>query len=121
MAVEFKDICAHCNQPILSADEKVITGKRLTINPNHCSVTLDGQKVRLTGTEFSVLHMLAMRAPNVVTKDAIFLVCWGDSDVETKIIDVIICKLRKKLNGVVPGAGELLATTWGRGYSLDLG
>jgi DNA-binding response OmpR family regulator len=35
-----------------------------------------------------------------------------------KIIDVFVCKLRRKLNEAHPGAGVLIQTTWGQGYSL---
>ena len=40
----------------------------------------------------------------------------GMDEPELKIIDVFICKLRKKL--AQAGADNLIATVWGRGYVL---
>ena len=80
-------------------------------------VSVHGQGVHLTGKEYMILELLLLRKGMVLTKDAFLNHLYGGMDEpEMKIIDVFICKLRKKLQGA--GAGHLIATVWGQGYVL---
>ncbi|ATU74157.1 Cell cycle transcriptional regulator CtrA [Gluconacetobacter sp. SXCC-1] len=80
-------------------------------------VSVHGQGVHLTGKEYMILELLLLRKGMVLTKDAFLNHLYGGMDEpEMKIIDVFICKLRKKLQGA--GAGQLIATVWGQGYVL---
>ena len=80
-------------------------------------VCVDGQPVQLTGKEYGTLELLVLRKGTVLSKDAFLNHLYGGMDEpEMKIIDVFICKLRKKLQAV--GAGHLISTVWGRGYML---
>ena len=89
----------------------------LQLNVDSHEVTVDGQPVRLTGKEYAILELLVLRKGMVLTKDAFLNHLYGGMDEpEMKIIDVFICKLRKKLQ--VFGAGHLISTVWGRGYML---
>ena len=89
----------------------------LQLNVDSHEVTVDGQPVRLTGKEYAILELLVLRKGMVLTKDAFLNHLYGGMDEpEMKIIDVFICKLRKKLQ--VLGAGHLISTVWGRGYIL---
>ena len=89
----------------------------LQLNVDSHEVTVDGQPVRLTGKEYAILELLVLRKGMVLTKDAFLNHLYGGMDEpEMKIIDVFICKLRKKLQ--VFGAGHLVCTVWGRGYML---
>lgn len=73
--------------------------------------------VHLTGKEYAILELLVLRKGMVLTKDAFLNHLYGGMDEpEMKIIDVFICKLRKKLQAA--GAGNLITTVWGRGYML---
>jgi two-component system cell cycle response regulator CtrA len=73
--------------------------------------------VHLTGKEYAILELLTLRKGLVLTKEVFLNHLYGGIDEpEAKIIDVFICKLRKKL--AQAGAGELIGTVWGRGYVL---
>ncbi|MGK7867242.1 response regulator transcription factor CtrA [Falsiroseomonas sp. E2-1-a20] len=89
----------------------------LTLNLGSREVLVDGRAVHLTGKEYAVLELLTLRKGIVLTKEAFLNHLYGGMDEpEVKIIDVFICKLRKKLASA--GAAELIGTVWGRGYVL---
>ena len=80
-------------------------------------VTVNGQPVHLTGKEYAILELLVLRKGMVLTKEAFLNHLYGGMDEpEMKIIDVFVCKLRKKL--ALAGAGSLIGTVWGRGYMI---
>src|ERR1700678_496580 len=80
-------------------------------------VLVDGQQVHLTGKEYAILELLVLRKGMVLTKEAFLNHLYGGMDEpEMKIIDVFICKLRKKL--AQAGADNLIGTVWGRGYMM---
>ncbi len=89
----------------------------LRLNLDSREVTVGEQTVHLTGKEYSILELLVLRRGIALTKDAFLNHLYGGMDEpEMKIIDVFICKLRKKLQ--LAGAGNLIGTIWGRGYML---
>ncbi len=89
----------------------------LQLNLDSREVEADGQPVHLTGKEYAILELLVLRRGMVLTKEAFLNHLYGGIDEpEMKIIDVFICKLRKKL--AVAGAGSLIGTVWGRGYMM---
>jgi two-component system, cell cycle response regulator CtrA len=89
----------------------------LSLNLDSREVTVDGLAVHLTGKEYSILELLVLRRGMVLTKEAFLNHLYGGLDEpEVKIIDVFICKLRKKLASV--GGDKLIGTVWGRGYVL---
>ncbi len=89
----------------------------LELNLDSRDVTIDGVPVRLTGKEYAILELLVLRRGMVLTKEAFLNHLYGGMDEpEVKIIDVFVCKLRKKLAQY--GADNLIGTVWGRGYML---
>ena len=89
----------------------------LVLKQDSREVTVAGREVRLTGKEYAILELLVLRKGMVLTKDAFLNHLYGGMDEpEAKIIDVFICKLRKKLG--IAGAGGMIGTVWGRGYML---
>ena len=89
----------------------------LHLNLDSREVTVSGTQVHLTGKEYAILELLVLRKGMVLTKEAFLNHLYGGMDEpEMKIIDVFICKLRKKL--AQAGAGSLIGTVWGRGYML---
>ena len=89
----------------------------LHLNLDSREVSVDGQPVHLTGKEYSILELLTLRRGMVLTKEAFLNHLYGGMDEpEMKIIDVFICKLRKKL--AQAGVDGLIGTVWGRGYVL---
>jgi len=90
---------------------------KLQLNLDSREVLVSGVPVHLTGKEYSILELLVLRKGMVLTKEAFLNHLYGGMDEpEMKIIDVFICKLRKKL--AQAGEGNLIGTVWGRGYML---
>ena len=80
-------------------------------------MTLGGQQIHLTGREYSILELLSLRKGSTLTKEMIMSHLYGGMDEpDIKIIDVYICKLRRKLSAA--GGENLIETDWGRGYIL---
>ena len=89
----------------------------LQLNLDSREVLVSGVPVHLTGKEYSILELLVLRKGMVLTKEAFLNHLYGGMDEpEMKIIDVFICKLRKKL--AIAGAGSLIGTVSGRGYMM---
>ncbi len=81
------------------------------------TVTVSGASISLTGKEYAILELLALRKGSVLTKQIFLDHLYGGLDEpEMKIIDVFVCNLRKKLARA--GAANLIETVWGRGYAL---
>jgi len=95
----------------------IITGK-LTVNLDAKTVEVDSQRVHLTGKEYQMLELLSLRKGTTLTKEMFLNHLYGGMDEpELKIIDVFICKLRKKLAAAIDG-DNYIETVWGRGYVL---
>ena len=89
----------------------------LQLNIGTREVAVGSNAVHLTGKEYAILELLALRKGVVLTKEVFLNHLYGGIDEpEVKIIDVFICKLRKKL--AVAGGVDLIGTVWGRGYVL---
>ena len=89
----------------------------LQLNLDSREVLVSGRPVHLTGKEYAILELLVLRKGMVLTKETFLNHLYGGMDEpEMKIIDVFICKLRKKL--AQAGADHLIGTVWGRGYML---
>ena len=89
----------------------------LQLNLDSREVIVEGAEIHLTGKEYAILELLVLRKGMVLTKEAFLNHLYGGMDEpEMKIIDVFICKLRKKL--AQAGADNLIGTVWGRGYMI---
>ena len=98
--------------------QSVITTGKLTVNLDAKTVEVDGQRVHLTGKEYQMLELLSLRKGTTLTKEMFLNHLYGGMDEpELKIIDVFICKLRKKLANASEGR-NFIETVWGRGYVL---
>jgi two-component system, cell cycle response regulator CtrA len=98
--------------------QSVIETGQLAVNLDARTVEVDGHSVHLTGKEYGILELLNLRKGTTLTK-AMFLnhLYGGMDEPELKIIDVFICKLRKKLVAATKGE-HYIETVWGRGYVL---
>ncbi len=95
-----------------------ITVGDLEIDLDGKSVSVAGQSVHLTGKEYGILELLALRKGTTLTKEMFLNHLYGGMDEpELKIIDVFVCKLRKKL-ATASGGNNFIETVWGRGYVL---
>ena len=89
----------------------------LELNQSSMDVCVAGQRMQLTGKEFAILELMMLRRGMVLRKDAFLNHLYGGMDEpESKIIDVFVCKLRKKLTQA--GVGHLIETVWGHGYRM---
>jgi len=88
------------------------------INLDAKTVEAHGKPVHLTGKEYQMLELLSLRKGTTLTKEMFLNHLYGGMDEpELKIIDVFICKLRKKL-ATATGGQSYIETVWGRGYVL---
>ena len=100
------------------AQSLIVTGP-VSVDLAARTVTVEGQRVSLTGNEYAILEMLSLRKGMTVTKEMFLTHLYGGRDEpELKIIDVFICKLRKKLFLAGGPASGCVETVWGRGYAL---
>ena len=95
----------------------VRTGEIL-VNLDAKTVEVEGDRVHLTGKEYAMFELLSLRKGTTLTKEMFLNHLYGGMDEpELKIIDVFICKLRKKLQQAT-GGNHYIETVWGRGYVL---
>ncbi|HNB26532.1 MAG TPA: response regulator transcription factor [Alphaproteobacteria bacterium] len=98
--------------------ESVIKTGKLTVNLDTRTVEVETQPLHLTGKEYGILELLSLRKGTTLTKEMFLNHLYGGMDEpELKIIDVFVCKLRKKLSNAT-GGENYIETVWGRGYVL---
>jgi two-component system cell cycle response regulator CtrA len=98
--------------------QSVIQTGDLVVNLDTKTVEVGTQRVHLTGKEYQMLELLSLRKGTTLTKEMFLNHLYGGIDEpELKIIDVFICKLRKKL-AMATGGEHYIETVWGRGYVL---
>ncbi len=98
--------------------QSIINTGKLAVNLDTKTVEVDGKRVHLTGKEYAMLELLSLRKGSTLTKEMFLNHLYGGIDEpELKIIDVFICKLRKKLATASEGQ-NYIETVWGRGYVL---
>ncbi len=98
--------------------ESVIQTGKLRVNLDARTVEVDSQPLHLTGKEYGILELLSLRKGTTLTKEMFLNHLYGGMDEpELKIIDVFVCKLRKKIATACDGQ-VYIETVWGRGYVL---
>lgn len=98
--------------------QSVIKTGDIVVNLDAKTVEVNGNRVHLTGKEYQMLELLSLRKGTTLTKEMFLNHLYGGMDEpELKIIDVFICKLRKKLAASAHGKHHI-ETVWGRGYVL---
>ena len=80
-----------------------------------------GQRVKLSKREHTIFQQLVLNARKVISKAAIYDAVYGMSEEQPfdKVIDVYICKIRKKIAQAAPSGHPYIETVHGRGYKLD--
>ncbi len=98
--------------------QSIIETGKLKVNLDARTVEVDGKPLHLTGKEYGILELLSLRKGMTLTKEMFLNHLYGGMDEpELKIIDVFVCKLRKKLSSAT-GDENYIETVWGRGYVL---
>lgn len=90
----------------------------LEINLEEKSIWYKGKRIPLTSKEYAIVELLALRKGSVLAKEVFLSHLYnGMDEPEIKVVDVFICKIRKKLQDAT-GNGRLVETVWGRGYVM---
>jgi len=98
--------------------QSVIRTGPLTVNLDAKTVHIDGARVHFTLKEYAILELLSLRKGTTLTKEMILDQLYGGMDEpEIKIVDVFVCKLRRKIR-LCCGDDSCVETVWGRGYTL---
>jgi two-component system cell cycle response regulator CtrA len=98
--------------------QAIISTGDLSVNLDAKTVEMSGAPVSLTGKEYQILELLTLRKGTTLTKEMFLNHLYGGIDEpQMKIIDVFMCKLRKKLVKASKGK-NYIQTVWGRGYTL---
>lgn len=98
--------------------QSVINTGRMAVNLDTKQVEVEGKPIHLTGKEYGIIELLSLRKGTTLTKEMFLNHLYGGMDEpELKIIDVFVCKLRKKI-GIATGGENYIETVWGRGYVL---
>jgi two-component system, cell cycle response regulator CtrA len=98
--------------------QSVVQTGDLIVNVDAKTVHIKQVRVNLTGKEYRMLELLSLRRGTTITKEMFLSQLYGGMDEpEIKIIDVFMCKVRKKL-AVASGGKDYIETVWGRGYLL---
>ena len=98
--------------------QSVVQTGELIVKLDAKTVEINEVRVHLTGKEYQMLELLSLRKGTTITKETFLTQLYGGMDEpEIKIIDVFICKLRKKLGSASNGK-NYIETVWGRGYAL---
>lgn len=98
--------------------ESILRTGLIALNLNTRTVEVAGKQIHLTPSEYKMLELLSLRKNTVLTKEACLNHLYnGLSEPEIKIIDVFICKLRKKIAAAAGGDSQI-ETVWGGGYML---
>lgn len=91
---------------------------RLTVGVDRREVHIDSKLVPLTRREYDLVELLALRRTQVLSKETVLDSLYaGESEPYGKVIDVMICKIRKKMRNF--GINEPFTTLWGIGYRLN--
>ncbi len=98
--------------------QSIIETGKIKVNLDSRTIEANGKHLHLTGKEYGILELLSLRKGSTLTKEMFLNHLYGGMDEpEVKIIDVFICKLRKKLADATDGS-NYIETVWGRGYIL---
>ena len=98
--------------------QSIINTADLCVNLGTKTVEINGARLYLTGKEYQMLELLSLRKGTTLTKESFLNHLYGGvNEPDMKIIDVFICKLRKKLANA-SGGKDYIETVWGRGYVM---
>ena len=118
---ECRELLARVNAIIRRTNghsHSVITVGNLRIDMKDKTVFGHNKPIALTGREYAILELLSIRKGATLSKEVFLNHLYGGmEEPEFKIIDVFICKLRKKLADAL-GGENYIETVWGRGYVL---
>ncbi len=92
----------------------------IRLEPALSEVIVDGARLRVTTTEFALLNALVGARGATVDYPQLLLAAWGAAEQHggRDMLKAAVYRLRHKLDGARPGAGDVIASDRGRGYSI---
>lgn len=119
---EKDELLARCTAVVRRAKgdvaSTVITGN-ISLNLDSKTVRVKGYSIHLTEKEYQILELFSQRKGSTLTKEMILDYLYGGKDEpELKIVDVFVCRIRKKL-AAANGGQHHIDTVWGRGYIMN--
>lgn len=115
LTLRIKAILSRKIKEISPADTLSFQG--LQLSDKDCAAYFQGQAIKLTNTEFELLKLLMQHQDKALSRDELLSQVWGyESDVETRVTDDTIKRLRKKLRQVE--SDVQIETVWGYGFKL---
>jgi Response regulators consisting of a CheY-like receiver domain and a winged-helix DNA-binding domain len=109
----------YLNTQKLEKEEECIEIKGICIQRKHHTVTVNGEAISLTPTEFQILLLLAEHAGTVFNAEEIFERVWKEKYYDSNnTVMVHIWKLREKIEGN-PKKPNIIETVWGVGYKIE--
>ena len=97
--------------------EEVLTCGDITLNPKSCTVTLAGEELSLTKTEYQLLHCFMSHKNEALSRERIIDMVWGEEHyIDPNSVDVYVRYLRSKLDG--DGEPSCITTLRGIGYIM---
>jgi len=101
------------------SSDRVLSLRRLRLDPGERRALKDGQPIELTGIEFDILYTLARRPEHVFTREKLIELAWkGTSYCIPKAVDVHVGHIRRKLEDN-PGNPKFIVTVRGTGYRFE--
>ncbi len=99
-------------------DSLIVTGG-LALDLDSKEITLDGEKVKLTATEYGILEYLMKNIGRVLSTNQIYEAVWKEPSFQTeKTVTVHIRRIREKIE-INPKEPKYLKVVWGIGYKIE--
>lgn len=100
-------------------DKEVLTIGGISLDDRTKSVTVEGEPVNLTPTEYSILHLLMTNPGKVYSTKALYEAVWQEAALGSEgSVAVHIRHLREKIE-INPSEPRYLKVMWGQGYKLE--
>lgn len=110
-------IAVQLRKPKTPGDKNILRTGDLALDPESLSLTVQGQPVKLTRTEFAILKLL-MQNPNQVISKSVLLdrISADTPDCTERSLKQHISNLRKKMQDI--SGVDYIETVWGIGFKL---
>ena len=100
-------------------DKETLTIGGISLDDRTTSVTVEGEPVSLTPTEYSILHLLMSNPGKVYSTKALYEAVWQEAALGSEgSVAVHIRHLREKIE-INPSEPRYLKVMWGQGYKLE--
>ena len=119
LALQVKALLKKRLHPLVKQDSNQLIYKHLILTPSSRLLEFKGKNTRLTRNESDILRILMLSKGNSTSRNDLLDIVWGieNEEVETRVIDDTMKRLRKKLREVE--SHVIIETIWGFGFKLS--